>query len=88
MSYRNLEMRFGVCVYAVAEALNIDEARDRVYVWKTRGPGRDLRIPAPEFQEWAEEENAERKQFRAPQQDKRGGFQEGMSNLQMSHIKE
>lgn len=62
MSYRNLEMRFGVCVYAVAEALNIDEARDRVYVWKTRGPGRDLRIPAPEFQEWAEEENAERKQ--------------------------
>lgn len=27
-----------------------------------KGPGRDLRIPAPEFQEWAEEEKAERKQ--------------------------
>lgn len=38
MSYRNLEMRFRVCVYAVAEALNIDEARDRVYACKTRGP--------------------------------------------------
>lgn len=29
-----------------------------------KGPGRDLRIPAPEFQELAEEEKAERKQFR------------------------
>lgn len=38
MSYRNLKMRFGVCIYTVAEALNIDEARDRVYAWKTRGP--------------------------------------------------
>lgn len=88
VNYRNLEMRFISCAYVQAEDQRAFLCR------KDKAPERDLRIPVAGFHEWAEEEKAERKKLKVERllghhtKTKEGDSRKGVSNLQMSHMKE